>query len=92
MPKRTISQIAATRERFIFEGKVLNIYGTDESDKDWRYLRTDLADELEFDIVTLVAGSNYYNAILNKIIVGFCIRVEGAVVIPRTIHDGGCID
>ena len=71
LPKRTVSQIAATRERFIFDGKVLNIYGTYESDKDWRYLITDLTDELGFEIVTVVAGSNYYNAILSKIIVGF---------------------
>lgn len=92
LPTRTVSQIAATKERFIFDGKILNIYGTYESDKDWRYLRCDLADELGFEIVTLVAGSNYYSAILSKIIVGSCIRVEGAVVVPRTIHDGGSID
>ena len=89
---RTVSQIATTKERFIFDGKILNIYGNYESDKDWRYLRCDLADELGFEIVTLVAGSNYYSAILSKIIVGSCIRVEGAVVVPRTIHDGGSID
>lgn len=92
LPKRLVSQICATRERFIFEGKILNIYGTYDSDKEWRYLRCDLADEIGFDIVTLVAGSNYYGAVLNKIEVGRCIRIEGAVVIPRTVHDGGSID
>lgn len=92
LPKRVVSEICATKERFIFEGKVLNIYGTYDSDKEWRYLRTDLADEVGFDIVTLVAGSTHYGAILKKIVVGTCIRVEGAVVIPRTVHDGGSID
>lgn len=92
LPKRLVSQICATRERFIFEGKILNIYGTYDSDKEWKYLRCDLADEVGFDIVTLVASSNYYGGILNKIEVGKCIRIEGAVVIPRTVHDGGSID
>lgn len=92
LPRLVVSQIAATKERFAFEGKVLNIYGTFDTDKDWRYLRCDLADEIGFDIVTLVAGPSYFGSILKKIEVGCCIRIEGAVVIPRTVHDGGSID
>ena len=92
LPKRAVSQISATKERFAFEGKILNTYGTYDTEKDWRYLRCDLADEVGFDIVTLVAGPNYYASILKKIEVGCCVRVEGAVVIPRTVHDGGSID
>lgn len=92
LPKRVVSQISATKERFAFEGKVLNVYGTFDTDKDWRYLRCDLADEVGFDIVTLVAGATHYASILKKIEVGSCVRIEGAVVIPRTVHDGGSID
>ena len=92
LPKLNVAEISSTKERFFLDGLILNIYGTYDSDREWRYLRTDLTDYIGFDTVTLVAGSNYYDAHLDKIIVGSCIRVEGAVVVPQTSNDGGSID
>lgn len=92
LPKLAVSDISSTKQRFIFDGLILNIYGTYDTNREWRFLRTDLTDKVGFDTVTLVAGSNYYGAHLSKIVVGSCIRIEGAIVVPRTANDGGSID
>ena len=55
-------------------------------------MRTDLTERIGFDTVTLVAGSNHYGAHLSKIVVGSCDRVEGAMVVGKTINVGGTID
>ena len=51
-----------------------------------------MTDELGYETVSLVAGSDHYNTHLHKIIVGTCVRIEGAVVVPRALSDGGSID
>ena len=55
LPILSVAEINAMRQHFIFEGLILNIYGTYDTDREWRYLRTDLTDRIGFDTVTLVA-------------------------------------
>ena len=73
------------------EGLLLNLNDTFDTDREWRYLRVDLIDENVFDTVTLVTGSSYYPTHPENIIVGACICVEEAVVVPRTANGDGSI-
>lgn len=101
LPKLRIFEISLTKNRFVFEGKVLNKYGTNnakfassDSKKDFyrRFLKCDLADEGGFDTITLVVLSEFISHTINKIVVDSCIRIEGAVVVPRLASDGGTAD
>lgn len=88
-----ISEIGYTRERFFIDVKILNVYGTYDSKKDYaKYLKTDVTDAVGFNTVTIIFGQNYINKYLDKIVHDTCVRVEGANVIARNPNDGGSID
>lgn len=93
LQKLPISEIGCTKERFAIEAKVLNVYGTYDSPKDYaKILKTDLADDIGFSIVTLVFGPDYFKKYLQEIVVGACLRIEGASVRARNPSDGGSVD
>lgn len=100
IPKLLISEICSTKDRFVFEGKVLNKYGTydvkgsNDSRKEYykRYLKCDLADEGGYGTITLVVPFEFIASTIDKIVVDTFIRIEGAAVVSRNASDGGTAD
>lgn len=90
----SISEIGFTKERFYVDAKVLNVYGTFESTKDYsKYLKTDLADASGYNTVTFIVGQNYIDTCKEIIvIVDTYLRIEGANVLARNPNDGGSIE
>lgn len=89
----TLSEIGFTHDRFAIERKVLNVYGTFDSNKDFqKYLRIDVIDSIGFDTITIIFGSNYYKPYEKTIKEGVCLRVEGTHAVAQNPNDGGSLD
>ena len=98
IPLLKISEICDNATRFVFEGKILNKYGTYKlssspnkgpSYKVSKYLKCDLGDIDGCNTITLSIVDNYISLYESKIIVGAFIRVEGPVVKAKNRNDGG---
>ena len=93
-----ICEVSENAARFVFEGKILNKYGTYKlsaspkktpSYKVSKYLKCDLCDIDGCNTITLSIVDNYISLYETKIILGEFIRVEGPVVKPKNRNDGG---